>query len=136
MRVLITVIIAASVISCSSGLRPPTSPSQGSLCIVTAKELRAQESTSVYDALRLVRPSLLRRNLRGELPIVIVDGAVTNDAYTALQGLQVEEIQAIRRLSAIDAAQRYGLHQSNSVLEVITVRPGNKELDNNAWSCS
>jgi hypothetical protein len=135
-RVLTIVVTAGIAISCSSAVRRQAGLSQGSLCFVTAEELHGYGSSSLYDALTSVRPSLMRRNLRGEMPIVIVDGTVTSDPVAALQGLTVEETAAVRRLSASDAAQRYGLHQSRAVLEVVTARPSSTEVDPKAASCS
>jgi hypothetical protein len=82
-----------------------------------------------------VRPTLLRGNLHDEPPIVIVDGTVTADGIAALQALRVEETLMIRRLNAMDATQRYGLHRTNAVLEVVTSRPGKVALEESAYRC-
>ena len=136
-RTLIVACTMAMAASCSGRLLSPHAKrSGGSLCFVTAAELRRNESSSLYDALMTVRPSLLRPNIQNEPPIVIVDGAVTGDAVAALKSLRVQEIFAVRRLNASDATQRYGLHESRSVLEVITGRPGSDTTDWRASSCS
>jgi hypothetical protein len=134
-KALVIIVTAGLAISCSSSMHRQSGLRQGSLCLVTAEELRAHESSSLYDALTSVRPSLMRRNIRDEPPIVIIDGAVTSDPIAALQGLSVQEVAVVRRLNPSDATQRYGLHQSRSVLEVITMRPGGN-VDARSASCS
>lgn len=106
-----------------------------SLCFVSGDELRQSAELTVYDALRSVRPTLLRRNLHEEPPIVVVDGVVTENGMAALQALRVEETLMIRRLSAADATQRYGLNQANAVIEVTTLRARPVALDPSAYHC-
>ena len=109
--------------------------SVGSLCVVTAAELRSHEQGSLLDALREIRPSLLRTNLHGEMPTVVVDGIVSADGATTLRTLSATDVVSVRRLSASAATQRYGLNQSNAVLEVITLRAGGVSLESADSRC-
>ena len=112
-----------------------TPHSSGSLCVVTASELRSHEQASLLEALSEIRPSLLRTNLHGELPTVVLDGVVTADGVTTLRTLSATDVVSVRRLSASSATQRYGLNQSNAVLEVITLRAGGVSLESAESRC-
>jgi hypothetical protein len=112
-------------IGCAGSTRPIAHGAPASLCFISTAEVQRSSASSLYDALSELRPSLLRRNMRGELPIVVLDGAVTSDASTALHGLAPDQVASVRRLSASEATQRYGLHQSNAVLEVRSRRSPN-----------
>ena len=103
--------------------------------MVTVEELRTHEESSLYDALRETRPSLLRSNVHGELPIVVLDGVVSADAMTTLRTLSATDVLSVRRLSASAATTRYGLNQSNAVLEVVTVRGARGGLDSEDQRC-
>jgi hypothetical protein len=71
----------------------------------------SHEEPSLFDALKMIRPSLPRTNLHPELPIVVVDGITTADGMTALRILSATDVVSVRRLNASAATQRYGLNQ-------------------------
>ena len=129
---LICLIGAAGCATSGSWNRPHSS---GSLCVVTASELRSHEQGSLLDALREIRPSLLRTNLHGEMPTVVLDGIVSADGVTALRTLLATDVVSVCRLSASAATQRYGLNQSNAVLEVITLRAAGVSLESAESRC-
>jgi len=125
-----------AVAGCASASHSPRVQS-GSLCTVSAEELRHSTATSLYDALREVRPSLFRSNIHGEGPIVVLDGVVVStEAVTFLRSVPVSEIYSVRRLSASAATQRYGLHQTNAVLEVLTLHAMNQDPESRESGCS
>lgn len=114
LRAVVIVVGVACAVSKHPTLRGPAA----SLCFISAAEVQRSGASSLYDALSELRPSLLRRNVHGELPTVVLDGAVTSDASTLLHVLTLQQVASVRRLSASEATQRYGLHESNAVLEV------------------
>ena len=120
---------------CAPPLRSSARHVSASLCTVTAEELRSRDALSLFEALTEVRPSVLRTNLHGELPIVVLDGVVTGDAMVTLRSLSATEVFAVRRLSAATATQRYGLNQSNAVLEIVTFRSGIRNSESEDSRC-
>ena len=132
-ELLLMCLVGAAGCATSGALHRPHS--SGSLCVVTASELRSHEQASLLEALSEIRPSLLRTNLHGELPTVILDGVVSADGVTTLRTLSATDVVSVRRLSASSATQRYGLNQSNAVLEVITLRAGGVSLESAESRC-
>jgi hypothetical protein len=112
-----------SAMGCTSATVPNKRSMAGSLCTVTADELRAVHTEVLHDALQELRPSLLRRNIRGELPMVVLDGVVISDPAMLLHSLITNQVYSVHRLNASAATVRYGLHQSNAVLEILTSPP-------------
>jgi hypothetical protein len=112
--------IIAMAIGCAGANRASTRRARASTCVITAEELRQFPVSSLYDALAVIRPNLLR-NSPGESPVVIVDGAVSDDISLVLHILPVREIAVVRWLSAPQALQRYPLQYGHAVLEVTTV---------------
>ena len=113
--------VIAVAIGCAGANRPGTRVPQASPCAVTAEELRQSPASSLYDALAVIRPNLLRRNSHGEFPVVVVDGAVSEDVSSVLRTLPLREVAVVRWLSAPQAVQRYPLQYGHAVLEVTTV---------------
>jgi len=108
-------------IGCGVPNRPAIRAVRASSCVITVAELRQSAGSSLYDALVVIRPTVLRRDSRGEFAVVIIDGAVSDDASSALHSLPIGEIALVRWLSAPQAAQRYPLQFGHAVLEVMTV---------------
>ena len=137
LAVVIGLSAAMSTLGCASSGRRPRGASSTSLCVVTADELRRSSATSLYDALAVVRPTLLRRNAHNELPIVVLDGIVVSDAASLLHTLTSSQVYLARRLSASAATARYGLHEANAVLEIRThpSRGGETEDDSSSADC-
>jgi hypothetical protein len=109
----------ALAIGCRSTSRAGTRMSRASPCLITAEELRQSGASSLYEALVLLRPNLLRAR-HGESSVLIIDGVVRSDVSAALHVLPVSGIAVVRRLSAAQATQRYALRQNDTVLEVLT----------------
>jgi hypothetical protein len=118
-----------SIAACATASYSGTRELSGSLYVVTTQDLRQATASSLYDALREIRPSLFRSNIQGEPPIVVVDGVVSSDPVSTLRALSATEVHSVTRLSASAATQRYGLHKSNAVLEVITLHSSNQDSE-------
>jgi hypothetical protein len=126
----------AITFGCTASVHPIVRSAPPSLCFIGAAEVRRTMATSLYEALRELRPSLLRLNMHGELPIVILDGAVTSDASAVLHSLSPDQVASVRRLSASEATQRYGLHRSNAVLEVLSLSSPNAAASKDRGVCA
>lgn len=108
-------------LGCGAANRRAIRGVRASSCVITAAELRQSARSSLYDALAVIRPTVLRRDSHGESAVVIIDGAVSDDVSSALHSLPIGEIALVRWLSAPQAAQRYPLQYGHAVLEVMTV---------------
>lgn len=111
--------------ACAVHPPPPLEPSSDTL---TAAELAGTYATSVYDAVRRLRPSFLRA--RGptsvlipgtEGPAVWIDDAHIGDV-AELRDVPTGDVVSIRYLPSWEASTRYGPGYPNGVL-VVTTRP-------------
>jgi len=121
----VSIVLAGLALACADACTPAVSRTYRSSavpsrCSLSAPEIHRNYSASLYEVLQEIRPSMLRRNLRGELPLVVLDGAVVGDASALLHTLPATQVRSVRRLDEKAATQRYGLHQTNAVLEVQT----------------
>src|SRR5947209_19502512 len=97
--------VLAVAIGCAGANRGSTRRLRASPCAITAEELRQSSASSLYDALAVIRPNLLRRNSHGDTPAVVIDGAVSENVSSVLHTLPLREIAVVRWLSAPQAAQ-------------------------------
>lgn len=108
------------MIGCAGSVSPTTRRLTSSLCALNADELSHSSASMLYDVLAELRPSMLRANLRNELPPVVLDGAFVPDAASLLHNLSAGLVFSVRRLSATAATSRYGLRSESAVLEIVT----------------
>jgi hypothetical protein len=82
--------------------------------------MQRSSASMLYDVITELRPSLLRTNVRNELPPVVLDGAFLRDAASMLHNLSAGQVYSVRRLSATAATSLHGLRSESAVLEIIT----------------
>ena len=94
--------------------------------VLTAEELREVPVTSVYDAIRRLRPNWLRvrsaptaGNPVPERPVVYVDG-VRAGSVGILRDMRREHVVRIEYLDPNDATNRYGTGHTGGALLVAT----------------
>jgi hypothetical protein len=97
--------------------------------VITAPELSRSKATSAYDAIRQIRPEMLRTRDPGTLvyfkasrPLVAVD----NDLVGGVEQLRVIPVSKIARIEFVNpwkAAQRYGSGFGNNGIMLIETQP-------------
>jgi hypothetical protein len=111
------------LIACASGgaARDPS--------VITAPELSRSRAANTYDAIRHIRPELLRTRDSGSLlffterrPVVAVNDTLAG-GVEVLQALPVDEVARIEYVSAWGAASRYGWRFGNGIM-LVTKRAG------------
>jgi hypothetical protein len=124
-RVLRSALMPLVLSACAHQVAPRFNPSAD---LLTREQLAGTHATSVYDAVRQLRPSFLRA--RGPTSLVIpgtegpalwVDEAYIGDV-AGLRDIPLGDVVSIRYLSSWDAATRYGSKFLQGVL-VVTTRP-------------
>jgi hypothetical protein len=110
------------LIACASG-GATSDPS-----VITAPELSSSRATNTYDAIRHIRPELLRSRESGSLllftvrrPVVAVNDSVVG-GVEALQAMPLDGVARIEYLSAWKAANRYGSGFGNDGIVLVTKR--------------
>jgi hypothetical protein len=96
--------------------------------VITAPELARSRATSAYDAIRQIRPELLRTRDPGALvyfktnrPLIAVDNTLVG-GIEALRAIPVHKVARIEYVNAWKAARRYGTGFGNGVM-LIETRP-------------
>ena len=93
--------------------------------VITAPELARSGASTVYDAIRRLRPQLLRARPPGYLlyfterrPAVAVNEEVKG-GLEALQGMPIDEVALVEYLDARGAKQRYGIEVADGLVLVV-----------------
>ena len=93
--------------------------------VITAPELASSGASTVYDAIRRLRPQLLRARPSGYLmyfserrPLVAVDEAVKG-SLEVLQDMPVGEAALVEYIDARAAKQRYGIETADGLMLVV-----------------
>ena len=102
-------------------------PGPSSLNSITVEELSAYPGSTVFQAVQRLRPAWVRprvttvRGASGEryYPHVFVDG-IPRGELEILNGMNIQEVQEIRYLSASDATTRFGTGYPGGIIEVMT----------------
>jgi hypothetical protein len=96
--------------------------------VITAPELSRSRATSTYDAIRQIRPELLRTRDPGTLvyfkasrPLVAVDNTLVG-GVEVLRAIPVQKVARIEFVNAWLAAKRYGTGFGNGLM-LIETRP-------------
>lgn len=117
--------LAAGLAACATGRVAPLEHDRDH---ITSAELAHTNATSVYEAIRHLRPLFLRTrgpssvlNSTAMGPAVIVDHAFLG-GIQVLTDIPLKDVQAVRYLAAWDATTRYGPGYANGVIEVTTRR--------------
>ena len=93
--------------------------------VITAPELAQSGASTVYEAIRRLRPQLLRARPPGYLmyfterrPVVAVDEKVKG-GLEVLQGMPVGEAALVEYIDARAAKQRYGIEFADGLVLVV-----------------
>jgi hypothetical protein len=99
--------------------------------VITAPELSRSRATSAYDAIRQIRPELLRTRDPGALvyfkasqPLVAVDNTLVG-GVDVLRAIPVNKVARIEYVNAWKAAKMYGSGFGNGIM-LIETRPGSE----------
>jgi len=99
--------------------------------VITAPELSRSRATSAYDAIRQIRPELLRTRDPGALvyfktahPLVAVDNTVVGDVEV-LRAIPVAKVARIEFVNAWKAARVFGSGFGNGIM-LIETRPDSR----------
>ena len=134
--------LALMVAACARQAGQPAAPRDG---VLTGEQLLKSGTTNIYDAIQKLRPQCLRMRTSAGLPVtrnaadpgdisgpmgvahareiaLYIDGSRSGRAED-LRSIGVAEVVTIECLSAIDAAQRFGLNNSGGAI-VVTRRRG------------
>ena len=102
----------------STGARDPN--------VITAPELSRSEAPNTYDAIRRIRPEMLRDRDHGTLvyfkerhPVVAVDQTVVG-GVEVLRPLPAGRVARIEYINSWEAAKRYGTGFENGVMLIET----------------
>ena len=102
--------------------------------VITAPELSRSRATSAYDAIRQIRPELLRTRYPGALvyfkasrPLVAVDNTLVG-GVEVLRAIPVAKVARIEFVDAWKAAKAYGSGFENGVMLVETRPDSQPEL--------
>jgi hypothetical protein len=113
------------LIACASG---------GAANVITAPELSRSRATNAYDAIRQIRPELLRTRDPGSLayfktnrPAVAVDNTLVG-GVEVLRAMPLDTVARIEYVSAWEAAKRYGSSLGNGVVLIETRSISGAEL--------
>jgi hypothetical protein len=93
--------------------------------VITAPELARSGASTVYDAIRRLRPQLLRARPSGYLmyfterrPVVAVNEEVKG-GLEALQDMPIDEVALVEYLDSRGAKQRYGIEAADGLMLVV-----------------
>jgi hypothetical protein len=113
------------LIACASG---------GAANVITAPELSRSRATNAYDAIRQIRPEVLRTRDPGSLaffkpnrPAVAVDNTLVG-GVEVLRAMPLDTVARIEYVSAWEAAKRYGSSLENGVVLIETRSISEAEL--------
>jgi hypothetical protein len=113
------------LLACASG---------GAANMITGPELSRSRATNAYDAIRQIRPELLRTRDPGSLvyfktnrPAVAVDNTLVG-SVEALRAMPLDTVARIEYVSAWEAAKRYGSSFENGVVLIETRSVSGAEL--------
>jgi hypothetical protein len=109
------------LIACASG-----GATAGDANVITAPELSRSRATNAYDAIRQIRPELLRIRDPGSLvyfktnrPAVAVDNTLVG-GVEVLRAISLDSVARIEYVSAWKAANKYGSTFGNGVMLIET----------------
>jgi hypothetical protein len=112
------------LIACAAG-------SAGAQQVITAQLLDHTKATSAYDAVRQLRPEMLRARESGSLlfftprrPAVAIDNTIVG-GVEALRTIPVSEVAQIEYVNSWKAAKLYGLQLRDGIV-LVTKRTGSE----------
>ena len=99
--------------------------------VITAPELSSSRATNAYDAIRQIRPEMLRTRDPGTLvyfkasrPVVAIDNTLVG-GVEVLQAMSLDKVARIEYVSGWKAAKIFGSTFGNGIM-LIETRPGSE----------
>lgn len=86
--------------------------------LITEEELQMTSAHNAYDAIKSLRPRMLRR--RGDLPSVVYMNGARMGELSLLYNINVETIREIRYLNASEATVQYGTGHAGGAILITT----------------
>jgi hypothetical protein len=97
-------------------------PRRGSSTRIVADELAGVAELDLYTAVNRLRPTWLRPQSRGTLPVIIVDGTPQAGGVDSLRSMRASDVAELQYMSASDATTRYGTGYTAGAIVVSTRR--------------
>jgi hypothetical protein len=114
------------LIACATGGATGRDPN-----VITAPELSSSRATNAYDAIRQIRPELLRTRDPGSLvyfktsrPAVALDNTLVG-GVEVLRAMPLDKVARIEYVDGWKAAKRFGSTFGNGIM-LIETRPGSE----------
>ncbi len=110
MRYLIyLLLIAAFIMACAP--TQETRPTRGSRYVITAEEISATSANNAYEAIQLLRPNLLNRDVRRSIDMYSTAGVVVY-----VQGVKYGDKESLKTISALEIAEIRYLPKSEATM--------------------
>lgn len=97
-------------------------PRRGSSTRITADELANVAELDLFSAVNRLRPTWLRPQSRGTLPVIIRDGTAQPGGVDALRSMRAGEVSELQYMSSSDATTRYGTGYTAGAIVVTSRR--------------
>jgi hypothetical protein len=103
------ILIAVFIISCAT--TKEMGSAKGSRYIITAEEIAATSANNAYEAIKLLRPNLLDRDVRRSVDMYSAAGVVVY-----VQGAKYGDKESLKTISALEIAQIKYLPKSEATM--------------------
>lgn len=95
---------------------------RGSSTRLVAEDLSAVAEMDLYGAISRLRPTWLRPQSRGTLPVIVVDGTPQAGGIDALRTMRAADATEVQYMNASDATTRYGTGYTAGAIIITTRR--------------
>jgi hypothetical protein len=125
MRIALAALVLGACASGGSG-GPGAAAPRRNPDVITVEEVAEAHVQNAYDAVARLRPAFLasQGGTTRSHPIQVIVDDIPQGGVSVLRGINATEIREIRRISALDATQRFGTGYTGGALLVKTMRGG------------
>lgn len=95
---------------------------RGSSTRIVADDLSSVAEMDLFGAISRLRPTWLRPQSRGTLPVIVVDGTPQAGGVDALRTMRAADVDEVQYMSASDATTRYGTGYTAGAIIITTRR--------------
>lgn len=95
---------------------------RGSSTRLVADELAGVAEMDLFGAISRLRPTWLRPQSRGTLPVIVVDGTPQAGGADALRTMRAADVSEVQFMNASDATTRYGTGYTAGAIIITTRR--------------
>lgn len=115
--------LALTLAGCAGGGGGTTAGARrGSSSRLVADDLAAVAELDLFAAISRLRPTWLRPQSRGTLPVIVVDGTPQAGGADALRTMRATDASEIEYMNASDATTRYGTGYTAGAIIITTRR--------------